>query len=462
MAVYTFIQKNAWWLISIFFVLLILNHIDTPVFWDMYGQVKTARYFIDTNFTNLIPNTNGFTDNGYFPLYAIYLAALFKLFGYKLWIAHLSVMPFVIGLLYQLQHFCRHFLTPEKTLFVLLLVCIHPAVEAQSIYFSSEICFVFLSVWLLNTIIDERASRMALSSLLVCLLNFRGLPFVIFLALYFIFFKKQKSAWYVVSGVLVSILWLLVHFYMSGWLFKNPENIEHRTFLPVSGMVKNIFWFMVKLTDFANIIGLIFIALFSFREKKINELSILWIIASISVLAFCVPLSNPIGTRYFLLAYILMLPAFILSVSSFSFQKFIAACILFTVFLWQSGRLIKPDKYGNAWDCTLAGLDYFEARKQLDAYVQQNHIAPKDVAAGFQVYFNDNYYLMNGSGKEYDLLSDTEMNANFYIADSNICNNYNPLRKEHLKNNYTLVRSFIKGPVYINLYKKNPSFKQEL
>jgi hypothetical protein len=127
---------------------------------------------------------------------------------------------------------------------------------------------------------------------------------------------------------------------------------------------------------------------------------------------------------------------------------------LFCVFLIQSNWLTKPDKYGNAWDCTLQSLNYFDLRKDLDTYVLENNISTKDVAAGFQLYFNDAFYLMNNSTKEYDLLSDTDMPPNLYIADSNICNNYNAQRKEYIEKNYNLIKSFVKGSAYIHLYKK--------
>ncbi len=455
MFLYKFIQKNTWWLLSIIYALVILFYSSTPVFWDMYGQVKTAHYFIETNFTNLYPNGNGFTDNGYFPIYAIYLAALFKALGFKLWVAHLSVLPFIIGLLYQLQHYCQRFLPADKTLLVLLLTLIHPAVAAQSIYFSSEICFVFLNLWMVNSIKDFRSSRMALSSALLCLLNLRALPLVVLLFIYFVFIKKQKSAWYLFTGILVSIIWMLVHFYISGWFFVNPENHSHRTLLNLNNMSKNLFWCLIKITDFATIIGLVFIGLFYFSYKKLSEPVIILLFAAVSIFIFCVPLSNPISSRYFLLVYVLLLPAFIYSVSSFSTLKFIGACLVFIVFLLQSSLLIKPNKYGNAWDCNWQSLSYFDVRKQLDKYVYENKIAAKDIAAGFQVYFNDDYYLLNGTNKEYDLLSDTEMNTNLYIADSNICNNYSAQRKTYLEKNYSLVKNFTKGAVYIHLFKRN-------
>jgi hypothetical protein len=195
--------------------------------------------------------------------------------------------------------------------------------------------------------------------------------------------------------------------------------------------------------------------LFCINHKKIDEPIVFVLLAASSILLFSVPISNPINNRYFLLLYVLAIPAFVFSISTYSTKKMAILSVVFVLFLVQSSRLIKPNKYGNAWDCTLQSLDYFDVRKEFDNYVTENNIALKDVAAGFQVYFNDAYYLMNDSTKEYDLLSDTEMNSNLYIADSNICNNYSLQRKIYLEKNYTLVKSFEKGTIYIHLYKKN-------
>ena len=455
MAIYKFVQKNAWWIISIVYGVIILYYSSIPVFWDMYGHVKTAHYFIETDFKNLLPNGNGFTDNGYFPLYTLYLAAWFKVFGFNLWAAHLSVIPFVIGLLYQLQLFCKRVLSEEYTFVVLLLTLLHPAIEAQSIYFSSELCFVFCGIWMINAIKDERASRMVLSSSLLCLLNLRAIPFVLILLVYFVFQKKQKSAWYLIASLLVSVVWMWIHLHTSGWLFENTENIGHRSLLGFTGMAKNFFWCLVKLTDFGNIIALVLIGLFCFKQKKISEPIIFLLWAILATLAFCTPISNPINTRYFLLIYVLALPAFVFSIAMYDKKRVAGACLIFLLFSMQSNRLAKPNKYGNAWDCTWQSLNYFDVRKELDDYVSANKIAPADIAAGFQLYFNDSYYLMNQSNKEYALLSDTDMNTNLYIADSNICNNYSKERADYLAKNYTLIKSFVKGTIYIHLFKKN-------
>ena len=195
-----------------------------PVFWDMYGQVKTAHYFLQTGFKHLLPNGNGFTDNGHFPLYSLYLAFLFKYFGFKIWVAHLSVLPFITGAFYQLQQLCRRYLNDVQTFWSMTLAVLQSAFIAQSLYFSSEVAFACLSLWMLNSLLNERASHIFMASCLLCLLNLRALPFILLLFVYFSFYKKQKNAWYLSVSILLALIWMLLHYRLSGWFFENSEN----------------------------------------------------------------------------------------------------------------------------------------------------------------------------------------------------------------------------------------------
>jgi len=72
MLLYKFIQKRAWYLVSAIYTIIVLCYCNTPVFWDMYGQVKTAHYFLETNFKDLLSN------NSRIPLYAFLIAQLFN------------------------------------------------------------------------------------------------------------------------------------------------------------------------------------------------------------------------------------------------------------------------------------------------------------------------------------------------------------------------------------------------
>lgn len=430
---------------------------DIPVFWDMYGQVKTADYFLETNFSNLFPNGNTFSDNGHFPLYPIYLALLFKFFGFKLWIAHLSVLPFLLGVLWQLQRFCTRFLSAGKTFLVMLLTLFHPAFITQSIYFSSEIALVFFSLLLINAFLYERASHIAVAAVFICLFNLRGISLCLVLFIYFLIGKKNKNAWYLICGFFVWGVWLIVHHKITGWFITGPEIKEFRTLATAEGVVKNFLLALWKMVDLGSVFGWAAVLVIALKRKALGQPLVLLFLVSVSVILTCLPSTNPISNRYFLLSYVLLVPAFMHSVNFLDKKLPVVITICFATVLFSNNGVMYPNKYGNAWDCSLKSLPYFNLRQQLDVYMAAQKIPVKEVSAGFQLYFNDSFYLMNGTGKEYSLLSDTAMPNTEYVADSDICNNYNELRIQFLEERYSLVKTFKSGAVYINLYKKIPT-----
>ncbi len=456
MSLQPFLKKGGLWIVSLVYLVALLLVRDTPVFWDMYGQVKTARYFLETGFTDLFPNGNSYSDNGHLPLYPLYLALLFKVLGFKLWVAHFSVFPFLLGTLVQLKKFCSRYLHEARVFIVLLLTLISAPFISQSIYFSAEIAMVFLSLWLLNALLSDRGSHIAIAAVFLCLLNLRGIAFCGTLFVYFVFAKKNKNGWFLISGALAWITWLLVHYKISGWFFAGEEIKEFRRITSVGGMGRNLALCIWKLIDLGAVFAWVVIMGISLKKKDLNEPVKLLLLASLSVMIICIPFTNPISNRYFLLVYVLLLPVFIQMISVVPIRLQIIVGICFALVLFSNNGVTYPNKYGNAWDCSLKSYPYFELRKQLDEYVAAQKIPPSEVEAGFQLYFNDKDYLMNGNDREYSLLSDTEMPTHEYVADSDICNNYNAEREQFLLQNYEPHKLFENGAVYIRLYKRKP------
>lgn len=448
------LKKNGVWIAGLVWLVVLYCTMYLPVFWDMYGQVKTASYYLETGFADLLPSGNSFSDNGHLPLYPLYLALLFKIFGFKLWVAHFSVFPFLLGVLWQLKKFCSRFLSEGKTLLVLALTFFHPAFLTQGIYFSSEITLVFSSLWLLNALLANRASHIALASVLLCLFNLRGISLCGVLLCYFLFAQKNKNAWYILCGIICWVTWAIMHYIKTGWFFSGPEIKEFRAFAGVSGMLKNAALSVWKVLDLGSVFGWATILVISIKRKKVDEPTWLLLLAFASVLISIIPFTNPIGNRYFLLCYVLLLPAFVFAVTHLQKKIPTLVTVCFCIVLFSNNGVMYPDQYGNAWDCSLKSLPYFELRAQLDEYLAKEKISPADVEAGFQVYFNDTYYLMNGKDREYALLSDTEMPHAEYVVDSDICNNYNEKREKYLQQNYIPVKEFRSGAVYLHLYKK--------
>jgi len=448
------LKKNVVYATGLIYLLVLLIVKDIPVFWDMYGQVKTASYFLETGFSNLLPSGGLYSDNGHLPLYPLYLAILFKLFGFKLWVAHLSVLPFLIGTLHQLQRFCRHFLNETQVIFVLALTFFMPAFITQSIYFSNEIALVFASLWFLNALLDDRSSHIAVASVLLCVLNLRGISLCLVLLVYFLFLKKNKNAWYILCGLVAWLTWLVVHYRTTGWFFSGEEIKEFRELAGAKGIFANAVACVWKLADLGAVFGWVAVIAIAIKRKVMGAPLTFLALASLSVVLTCLPFTNPVSNRYFLLVYVLLLPAFVHTIGFLQKKMGLLVTACFAVVLFSNNGVMYPNQYGNAWDCSLKSLSYFEMRKQLDAYLSDQKIPASQVEAGFQLYFNDKYYLMNGADREFALLSDTEMPRSAYVANSDICNNYNPAREKYLAENYASVKEFKQDAVYIRLYKR--------
>lgn len=454
MGVPGFIAKNAAWLVSALFVLAVLLACDLPVFWDMYGQVKTAHYFLEQDFSDLLPNEGAYSDNGHMPLYPLYLALLFKIFGTHLCVAHLSVLPFLIGMIWQLHRFAIRFLDPGKALATLLLAFFHPAVITQALYFSQEIALAYCALWLINALLYGRGSHIALASVALCLLNLRGIALCGVLLLYFAGMKKDRNAWYLLCGMIAWLAWAFWHYALTGWFFSGDQIREYRKLAPLAQMTRNSLISLWKAVDLGSLFAWAVVLVVAIKTKVISEPLRILALVTAAVMITCIPTTNPVSNRYFLAAHVLVLPVFMHALGTLPKQRRWLIGISFVIVLVSNNGVTYPNRYGNAWDCSLKSMSYFELRKEFDAYVNRQQIAPHDIAAGFQLYFNDKYYLLNGNDREYALLSDHEMPVADYVADSNICNNFNGQREKYLEQHYVPVQLFKRGAVYIKLYKK--------
>jgi hypothetical protein len=448
------ITSRPFWFIALIYLILVLCASELPVFWDMYGQVKTADFFLASDFTRLLPDGGDYSDNGHMPLYPLYLAALFRIFGFKLWVAHLSVLPFLAGALWQLYRLSLRYLGRQRAALVLLLTFFSPPFVSQALHFSQELALVCCSLWLINALLETRCSHIAMASVLVCLLNLRGISLCGLLLIYFIAIRKDRNALYIICGVLAWFGWLFWHYLYAGWWFSGEQIHDFRQLADLPRLLKNLALGAWKLCDLGAFFGWIIAIVMALRSKRMNEPLQLLLLAALAALIVCVPFTNPISNRYFLLPYILLLPAFVAAVSASTRRMQAIAVTSFALVLLLFNAVVYPDRYGNPWDCTLKSLAYFGLREELDAEVAKAGIAPGEMSAGFQLYFNERYYKMNGLDREYALLSDTEMPLTPYVAESNICNNFNAERQRYLAGHYTMVRSLSCNGVYIHVYKK--------
>ena len=92
--------------------LLVVLHRNNSFFWDtvQLGSAH-ANYYYDNQFSSLLLPIE--IDSGHIPTFGMYIALLWKLFGRTLAVSHLAMLPFALGIVFQIFKLCRKFI-PEQ------------------------------------------------------------------------------------------------------------------------------------------------------------------------------------------------------------------------------------------------------------------------------------------------------------------------------------------------------------
>ena len=119
---YNFFKTNWEFTISaIGLTVLILFSLDHIFFWDTVQLAsKHATFYYDNELKlALLPDE---IDSGHIPTFGYLLAVLWTIFGKSLWISHLFILPFAIGIAWQLNKLVRHYFDKQHHIWVMLIV----------------------------------------------------------------------------------------------------------------------------------------------------------------------------------------------------------------------------------------------------------------------------------------------------------------------------------------------------
>jgi hypothetical protein len=169
---------------------------------------------------------------------------------------------------------------------------------------------------------------------------------------------------------------------------------------------------------------------------------------------FMIPISNPVGHRYFMFTYIILI-TIVTYIIQF-IQKRIVRIGIISVLLAAmiSGNLwLWPEKYGNGWDCSLKVLPFFKIEKQARLFVVSHKINPADIATDFPLQADVvNTYLVDESF-HYSDKGILPLSSFKYMLHSNISNKFSPAEMYELEHHWDLIYSGSQWPAYIRIYK---------
>ncbi|MEN9369335.1 MAG: hypothetical protein RI952_200 [Bacteroidota bacterium] len=406
------------------------NHI---FFGDMVQFAsRHPHFFLENNFNTIyLPNN---LDSGHPPLFGIYIAFTWLLFGKSLIVSHFAMVPFLLVIAYQVPKLLSRWLSGTNLFFASILILIEPTLLAQSLLVSPDVVLMALFITAINLYLDKKYYLLAFILIPLGLISLRGMM-VLFAAFLSIVLSNWKSLnfinelkqtiLYFTPAVAIAFTWLYLHYQHSGWIGFHSDSPWASSFQRVSSfqMLKNAFLFAWRLVDFGRIALLILAIVFFWKGQNIyksNRSLTIAILVFIVVFAMNTLFADGlVGHRYYLPIYFLML-LFVLKNSSIVFpnHQFLTFLIIFSSFLIGS-ILVYPKKVAMGWDATPAHIPYYCLRANAIDFLNEKNIPLAKVASGFPNLDSREILELNGDTSRFISYADSNSQ---YILYSNIFN----------------------------------------
>lgn len=455
----------------LFALIVIIGSGSLPMFWDMTFYSHLACNIYDNNFSLSSLYLPADADNGNPPLYSLYLALLWSFFGKSLLVAHLAALPFIAGIIWEINKLVSFFKGSDKLWILSLLILIaEPTFSTQVLLAGFDLAFVFLFLLSLNSILNNKRTLLAVAVLFIGLINLRGLYFVCSIFVIDIFYNKfiQKNRFsislllpYLLSFI-VLLLWLYFHKIETGWHIISASN-KKLLFIPdIERFFRNIFYVIWKIADFGRIILIIiiitgFITLYKRNKRWTNEMKLITLIIIAPILIYILLFgwhSYPVAHRHFLHLFIILVvfSVYIIElISKLYLKTIIYAGVIFV--LYTGNNWYYPERFGNGWDSSLKCIDFFPVYRDIDTILKTHNIKPEEVGSKYPFQQNYKYAYLDNRNFCFADLSERSIDSVKYIFYTNVSNNFTDVERRYLNTAKQVVYKYKKGRVEVILFK---------
>ena len=453
----------------LFYAALTFFSSSIPFFWDntIYSELSSHYYF--NGYKNIIAPPA--LDLRGFYFYQLYMSFVWKILGRTLFVSHFALLPFLIGIVFEFYKSAKYFLSEKTIPVAIILLLIEPTFNTQSILMGYDIIPLYFFMLSINILFQKKFKLLYFSLLLLALSNFRGIFLVaaIFLIQQLQFYKEHKSFQlklliYYLPSVIAIIIWALFHKINTGWYFFSPvyENDDEKT-NSLMMMIKQLVFIAWKLIDFGRItLWLVTIIgwYILYRQKRISDkfkllLNLLFIPFIVTGI-FMAVISNPIGHRYFMYTYLILIIAACFIIEQLKSRKLFVACFgLVFLSLFIGNFWLYPERFGNGWDSSLKVLPYFSLKDDMDKFIVQSNITPAEIGTQFPLINDKRFSHLTDSSFHFTNVWRGPISNYKYYLQTNVINTDIPEQIEEVKSKWILVKGYKKGLVYLNLYK-NP------
>lgn len=464
----TIIDQQKFFLVGLFVVLVSFAcTYDVPFFWDALSKSTRATWFYEHDFSQWVVPTE--INSGHPPFWTLLLAFTWKVFGRDLLVTRILLLMLNIGVVYQLQTIINKYRSKTISWYWYLILFIEPTYLAQTTILNNDVLMLFLCLVSFNFIRKNRLLySLAITGVLFC--NLRGMLlisgfFLFDVASYYYqnrsFKKIYKLAYPYILPIVCFALFLNYQYGILGWIIKSPSSEGHRDLVGLKQFVINIaslirafadygrFWFLIILFTCIGIV----IKHKKEISKETKELMLFWSCLFITNVSVMLLSSNPIGHRYFMILYLVSLLVFvnllftiIPKVEVIYMAFFSSVVMLLTGHFW-----IYPKSISQAWDSSLAYLNYFEMKEKMKEYVIDHQI-PLD-SIGTKTRNVTSYYEYLREEEDMNYVGDAAVESYPYYVFSNIENETKDDEIFVLENEWILIQEYQKKGIFVRLYK---------
>ena len=442
-------------------------------FWDtiQLGSMQ-AHWFYENGLKLILPQH---IDSGHPPGFGIYLAGIWKVFGKTLPNSHLAMLPFLIGLVFQLYQLGRYFFSKSLALVFLAISVADPSILGQSVLMSPDIVLVFCFLTVVNGILLRRNWWILLAGLGLAAISMRGMmclaALYVFSLINFVLLEKRPPVfrqllqllWPFLPGAILGLAFLIFHYLETGWIGFHADSPWALSFerVGLNDLIKNLVILVWRCLDFGRVF-LVLIGLYLLWRFWKDRLS--WNLKGKQILALLLSLIlfltpsffvyKGVNAQRYLLPILLsinVLGFYLISHSGVrSLYKNYFLAIIFIGFL--SGNLwIYPKKISQSWDSTLAHLPYYELRQEMIAFIKQTGIPFEQVGSVFPNLRSLDHTELNGSQERFARF---DVDRNSFVFYSNVFNDFKDEEIDQLFGSWKVRKSLQKNGICVILFVK--------
>lgn len=422
-------------ILTILSIGITLYSLKIGIFWDNVLFVsKMGNHLFETGIFNWnIPE--GF-DPGHPPFLATLMALGWTFAGKSLVVSHWIMLPFIFGLLWQIDSFITYFVKDTSLrIWANLLVVADPSLLSQFVLVNPEVVQLFFFFLTLNALLKSNTLIKITGLAFLGIVSYRGMMlcagiFLIDLLLHLLvdkrtlkqFATRRKIAEYLI-GAIPAVAYVGWRLATKGWLQTHPDSLWADCWRLVSfdELMRNLMVLAARFADFGRITILLFLFIALYVKRKsldppIHAIIVIAIASTLIITLTSLAATNPMGHRYFIASYLAFaLLAFVL-LQKFRNKKIVYSAMLGSLML--GNFLVYPDDIAQGWDASLAHLPYWKLRKNAIEYLEKNQIPISETATFFPNFGSIDGVELNGDQRAFACFQGTED----YVLYSNVFN----------------------------------------